>query len=162
MEHFMELRYRLRSVANHHSIYVSLDELANILYCSTRNVKRILKNMEDEGLIYWKPGGGRGNRSKLLFRKSLEEMLPSHIHALVDRGEYRQAIRWLKREGIPGHVRERCYKYVLRELSFPRIDVSEMDQLNRNRPAAITPAIISTSTGRWFFVDGGQGRKRDK
>jgi hypothetical protein len=159
-EHYLELRYRLRNVANHCSIYVSLDELASILYCSTRNVKRILSNMQEDGLIYWKPGGGRGHRSKLLFRCSLEEALTTHIDALLHRGAFKEAIRWLKREGIPARVRERCYREVLAALSFPRIHVREIEGLNRTWPSDIVPAMVSTNTGRWLFVDGRDGDNR--
>lgn len=162
IEYYLELRYQMGTVENHRSIYVSLDELAKLLHCSTRNVKRLLKNMEKAELIYWKPGGGRGKRSKLLFRKSLEELLEPHIQSLVDQGQVKEAIRWLKREGIPAHVREPCYRYVLRALSFPRIDMNEMNRLLRKQPASITPTIVSTSTGRWLFVDRGHGTSAKK
>ncbi len=62
IEHFLELRLHFQKVETHRSFEVSLEELAEILNCSTRNVRRLLKNMEKEGLVFWKPGGGRGRR----------------------------------------------------------------------------------------------------
>lgn len=41
-------------------IEVTLDELADALYCTSRNAKLILRKLESEHLIEWLPGLGRG------------------------------------------------------------------------------------------------------
>lgn len=153
IEYYLQLRFYFHEVNCHQSFYVSLSELSKVLFCSSRNVKRILKKMADEKLIYWKPGGGRGKRSKLLFKHSLADVLPPFVQYLVHQGKYKEAVRWTKREGIPASVREQCYHDLLNHLSFPRLPLHELNRLEQNSSAPILPTIISTSTGRWFFVD---------
>ncbi|MGI6127986.1 MAG: SgrR family transcriptional regulator, partial [Planifilum sp.] len=43
IEHFLKLRLCFQEVETHRSFEVSLQELAEVLFCSTRNVKRLLK-----------------------------------------------------------------------------------------------------------------------
>ncbi|MBA4602028.1 SgrR family transcriptional regulator [Thermoactinomyces mirandus] len=153
IEYYLLLRLYFHEVNSYQSFYVSISELALVLCCSSRNVKRLLKKMVEEKLIYWKPGGGRGKRSKLQFRRSLADLLPPLVQSLVHQGKYKEAVRWTKREGIPASVREQCYNYVLSQLSFPRLPLHELNRLEQHSSAPMVPTIVSTSTGRWFFVD---------
>ncbi|WP_212775186.1 SgrR family transcriptional regulator [Polycladomyces abyssicola] len=98
-------------------------------------------------MIYWKSGGGRGNRSKLQFKRSLQEVIPPYFRMLVKQGEFKEAVRLIKRKGIPADVRQSCYTYMMKELSFPMIDWSEPSR-------TLTPTMVATTTGRWFFVKG--------
>jgi hypothetical protein len=160
IEYFLELRFRFKEVETHRTFEVSLEELSEVLVCSTRNVKRLLKNMEKEGLIYWKPGGGRGKRSKLHFKRSLKEALLSHVKDLVQRGKYKEAMGWIKREGLPAHVREACYKIMLKEFSFPRIPWADFNRMKEQSSGEFKPILISSSSGRWMFVEGGMARSQ--
>ncbi len=153
IEYYLQLRFYFHEVHSHQSFYVSLSELSQVLHCSVRNVKRLLKKMADEKLIYWKPGGGRGKRSKLLFKRSLAEVLPPFVRYLAHQGKYKEAVRWTKREGIPARVRERCYHDLLNQLSFPKLTLHELNRFEQHSSAPMVPTIVSTSTGRWFFVD---------
>lgn len=150
IEYYLLLRFRYHEYRCHQSFYVSLNELSQVLYCSTRNVKRLLRKMVDEKLIYWKPGGGRGKRSKLQFKRSLHDVFPLYIQYLIHQGQYKEAVRWIKREGIPAKIREQCYHYLLHQLSFPRIPFHE--QLTQHS-SSVTPTMIASSTGRWFLVE---------
>jgi MarR-like DNA-binding transcriptional regulator SgrR of sgrS sRNA len=153
IEYFLELRLQLREIKEHQSFYMSISELADLLYCTPRNVKRLLKSMENERLIYWKPGGGRGKRSKLQFKRSLNDLLPFYVEVLVTRGKYKEAIRWIKREEVPSKVRGHCYRLLLKELSFPQIHVNEFNQIKQKSTQAFIPTVIATTTGRWMLID---------
>jgi MarR-like DNA-binding transcriptional regulator SgrR of sgrS sRNA len=78
------------------SVEVSIDELALMLYCSTRNAKLIVKKLVDEGLISWEAGRGRGNRSKLIFLAEKEPLLLDMAQVLSRKGEYKQAFELLQ------------------------------------------------------------------
>ncbi|MBH8608274.1 SgrR family transcriptional regulator [Thermoactinomyces sp. CICC 10521] len=153
IEYFLELRLQLKDIKEYQSFYMSISELADLLYCTPRNAKRLLKSMGNEGLIYWKPGGGRGNRSKLQFRRSLNDILPFYVQCLVGQGKFKEAIRWIKSEGVPREAREQCYRLLLKELSFPHIQVNELNQLKKNPSQSFTPTMIATTTGRWLLID---------
>lgn len=156
IEHFLELRLHFQGVETHRSFEISLEELSEILNCSTRNVRRLLKNMEKEGLVFWKPGGGRGRRSRLYFRCSLKKALLSHIQDLLKRGKYREALSWVKREGLPADVREACFRALLLEFSFPRIDWTDCVRMMKQSSGRFKPVLISSASGKWMLVEDGR------
>lgn len=153
MEYFLELRFHFREVETYRSVEVSLEELSEILICSERNVKRLLKNMEHRGLIYWKPGVGRGKRSKLYFKCSLKKALLSHVQDLLKRGKHKEAMDWVKRKGLPVEVRDACFGILLKEFSFPRIGWADYIRIKEQFSARFRPVLISSASGKWMFVE---------
>ncbi|MNI96352.1 HTH-type transcriptional regulator SgrR [compost metagenome] len=53
----------------------SLEELTGLFHCTERNVKMIVKKLQEEELIKWLPGLGRGNRSRIQFMVKRESFL---------------------------------------------------------------------------------------
>ena len=60
------IRLRLHAQDQQH-MRNSLQELADVLYCSTKNVKILLKKMNEEQLITWTPGRGRAEIKQKLY-----------------------------------------------------------------------------------------------
>ncbi len=77
-------------------VEVSMDELALALFCTTRNVKIIIRKLVEEGLIEWQAGRGRGNLSKLTFLAEKEPLLMELAQELSRKGEYKQAFDLLQ------------------------------------------------------------------
>lgn len=152
-EHYIELRLQYIQVDNHRTVEVSIKELAGVLFCSTRNVKRIMNALDEAGLIYWKPGGGRGRRSKFQFKRSLSDVFLSDFDYLIAKGKFKEAIRAVKREGIPVALRERCYKRLMMALSLPRIQLSEKEWTPTASKPQLIPVMVATLSGRWFLVE---------
>lgn len=50
-------------------IEIALQNISETLFCTDRNSKFIIKKLEEAGWIYWYPGRGRGNRSKIAFQQ---------------------------------------------------------------------------------------------
>ncbi len=48
---------------------VTVQMIAETLFCTERNSKLIIKKLDELNWIAWFPGRGRGNRSKLIFQK---------------------------------------------------------------------------------------------
>jgi len=76
-------------------VEVSLDQLAEVLYCTVRNVKLIIRRLEEEGWIAWQAGRGRGNRSKLTFQVDKDSLLLQLSQERAELGEYKQAFDML-------------------------------------------------------------------
>ncbi|MBW5446231.1 ABC transporter substrate-binding protein [Cohnella sp. CFH 77786] len=93
-------------------VEVSLEELADTLYCSTRNVKLVLRKMEEDGWIDWLPGRGRGNRSRLVFRTDRDSLLLDVAKKMALRGDYKQAFEMIHAYGEGTNVKERFTEWL--------------------------------------------------
>lgn len=51
----------------HVPIPVTIELLASVLCCTPRNVKFILRKLEEKGFIQWQAGRGRGHTSAMTF-----------------------------------------------------------------------------------------------
>jgi MarR-like DNA-binding transcriptional regulator SgrR of sgrS sRNA len=78
------------------SVEATLEELSEVLYCTPRNAKLILRRLEEEGLIDWLPGRGRGNRSRIAFKADKESYLLNMSQNRAEKGDYKQAFEWLQ------------------------------------------------------------------
>ncbi|SFS53480.1 ABC transporter substrate-binding protein [Paenibacillus sp. BC26] len=97
-------------------VEVSLDELAQVLFCTTRNVKLVLRRMEEECWIRWLPGRGRGNRSQLVFLQERDTMLLELAQRMAQRGEYKPAFELIHTHGKGSPVKDRFSEWL--ELHF--------------------------------------------
>ncbi|KIL39085.1 hypothetical protein SD70_22470 [Gordoniibacillus kamchatkensis] len=78
---------------------VTLEELAALLFCTTRNVKLLLKKMSDLGWIVWEPGRGRGNASLLTFLVPAGEIISKEAVELAQKGDFKSAMELINRYG---------------------------------------------------------------
>ena len=70
----------------HAATEVTLEQIADTLYCTSRNAKLVLRKLEEKGWIVWKAGRGRGNRSKLTFQADQAELLQEAVQQLAEKG----------------------------------------------------------------------------
>ncbi|MBB6669198.1 SgrR family transcriptional regulator [Cohnella nanjingensis] len=80
-------------------VEATLEELSETLYCTPRNAKLILHRLEDEGLIEWIPGRGRGNRSRIAFKVQKESFLLDLSQCHAEQGDYKQSFELLQSYG---------------------------------------------------------------
>lgn len=132
LSHFLELRSGFAHGVEHEPQPITLEELSERMYCTTRNVKILLKKMMEQGWISWKPGRGRGNVSELTFLVSAEDMVSKQAMELASQGDYKGTIELIHQLGrgealqdsfvdwlfsFFGYrtvVQEECYKDTLR------------------------------------------------
>ncbi|MEW9698431.1 ABC transporter substrate-binding protein [Paenibacillus sp. SI8] len=99
LTHYLELRSGFEHGVENHPQRITLEELAERLYCSTRNVKLLLKRMAEQEWISWKPGRGRGNASELTFHVSAEVMISKQAMELAAKGDYKGTIELIHHLG---------------------------------------------------------------
>lgn len=99
------IRLRLHAQDQQH-IRNSLQELADVLYCSTKNVKILLKKMSEEQLISWTPGRGRGNKTEILFSHNFVEAIESYTDELLAQEKLKDVFLLLK-EPLPPALQKR-------------------------------------------------------
>lgn len=103
---------------SHASIPVTIADLASILCCTPRNVKFILRKLEDKNFIQWKAGRGRGHSSELTFLCRLEEVLEDYLQELIRKGKIRQAIELIGMPEVNGPLKERLLMLLNKQMGY--------------------------------------------
>ncbi|AZN42716.1 ABC transporter substrate-binding protein [Paenibacillus albus] len=131
-------------------IEVSLEDLADVLFCTTRNVKLILRKMEEEGLIAWQPGRGRGNRSRLVFQSERDVMLLDLARRMAQRGEYKLAFELIHKHGIGSQVKERFTDWLNHHFGY-RAEVEDGKRLVDTLRMPVHYPIVTLDPGDVYF-----------
>ncbi|MDQ0351507.1 MarR-like DNA-binding transcriptional regulator SgrR of sgrS sRNA [Alkalibacillus filiformis] len=79
IERYFTLRSNLEHLSPDENYCFKLRELEEIWSCSLKNVKRILKRLEEEGFLIYTPGNGRGNVSKVRYFNYFQEDVKGYI-----------------------------------------------------------------------------------
>jgi len=77
------------------SITTSLQQLAEVLCCTRRHMRNVLQHMQQLGWVDWQAQAGRGGRSALAFKKSVDSLLREHAATLLEHGKLEQAVSLL-------------------------------------------------------------------
>ncbi|MBY3621941.1 hypothetical protein HGO21_20675 [Acinetobacter sp. CUI P1] len=132
------------------AIPVTIDRLASILCCTPRNVKFILRKLEEQGFIHWQPGRGRGNISQLTFLRTIEEVLEDSFQELINKGKIKDAIELLSRGQVSDPLKERLLMVLNKQMGFrsETESTSGLDvlRITRNRHMEVLdPAYVYTA-----------------
>lgn len=138
VEHYIRLR---SAYPDKEEMPVTVAELAETLCCTRRNVKHLIRKMEERKWIRWMPGSGRGNRSVLIFLRGLEEMAVSHFTELLEKGRIHDAMEFLRRGELPERVWERC-----RERLHVRLGLQVEQEDKRRRDVLKIPLYRKLTT----------------
>ncbi|MUT65713.1 ABC transporter substrate-binding protein [Paenibacillus sp. NEAU-GSW1] len=99
-EHYIMLADKLNDAERIGTpVEVTLEQIADALHCTPRNAKLVLRRLKEDGLIEWQAGRGRGNRSRLSFMASKENVLLEMTRQYADKEDYKQAFDLLQRYG---------------------------------------------------------------
>lgn len=83
-------------------IRVTIDALASALACTPRNVKLLLRRMEQAGWIAWQPGRGRGHGSELTLQAAPDELLVESALREAEAGDWQEAVKLLEEAAASG------------------------------------------------------------
>ncbi|WP_421229607.1 HTH-type transcriptional regulator SgrR [Aeromonas jandaei] len=72
---------------------ISLAEVAELLCCTPRNARLLLRRMRDQGWLNWTAEAGRGRRSRLTLLDSQESLTRRRLRDLLREGQLAQAVR---------------------------------------------------------------------
>ncbi|GHA35209.1 HTH-type transcriptional regulator SgrR [Photobacterium aphoticum] len=73
----------------------NLQDIAEVLFCTRRNVRMVINKMVDMGWIAWEPAVGRGKQSHLTFHSTDTELQLNHARKLVAEGKLEPALEAL-------------------------------------------------------------------
>ncbi|MBV6715282.1 ABC transporter substrate-binding protein [Paenibacillus chitinolyticus] len=154
------------------SFPVTIGRLADLLCCSSRNVKFILRKLEDEQYIRWQPGRGRGNSSRLTLLKEPEDAVFPLFRELMHKGKLKEAIDLLSMEALPVSLKHRLRTMLDSHLGFQVeesggvlldvLRVTHNKRLETHDPAYIFTTfesyLISQVCSRLISYDPAEGR----
>ncbi len=100
-EHFMQMLLGLSEWETGREQKIGIQELSQLLCCTPRNVKLILRKWESEGLLLWKAGVGRGNHSRLTILCDITDFLASYFQKLLMDGNIGEAVQLLHHKNLP-------------------------------------------------------------
>ena len=87
VDHYIRLLTMLPSATVGEAMPVTLEQVADVLCCTSRNANLILKKAQDLNWLSWVPGRGRGNRSMLTLQVELSHLLFGLACEAVRRGD---------------------------------------------------------------------------
>lgn len=104
--HYIRLREHYSNAGEVTEVNVTVDELAEVLDCTHRNVLLLLNRMSKINWIQWNPKRGRGNRSRLVFLIPTEQLILELAKNLVEKKDLRGALEQMNMPSIPPTVKE--------------------------------------------------------
>ena len=93
------LKVQFQRLFNHFSgqdADTNLQDIAEVLFCTRRNVRMVINKMVDKGWINWEPAVGRGKQSRLIFCSTDNELQMIHARKLVAEGKLEPALEALE------------------------------------------------------------------
>ncbi|REJ09892.1 SgrR family transcriptional regulator [Halobacillus trueperi] len=90
-ETYIRLRTHFHNVGEEEQVDVTMQQLADDLFYTLRNLRIIIKKMEEAGWLTWIPGRGRGNRSSIIFHLTKEEAQLQFFKSMIFDGRENEA-----------------------------------------------------------------------
>ncbi|WJH35594.1 ABC transporter substrate-binding protein [Paenibacillus sp. CC-CFT747] len=111
-EQYLQLHALHPGAGGGEAVEITLGELAELWFCTPRNVKIVIRKMTESGWLEWIPGRGRGHTSRVRFRADREEMLLAVTTELVHKGRLSTALDWINRYGSATEARTRFMEWL--------------------------------------------------
>ncbi|RCX16980.1 MarR-like DNA-binding transcriptional regulator SgrR of sgrS sRNA [Fontibacillus phaseoli] len=126
---------------------VALEDLTALFHCTERNVKLIVRKLQEEELIGWIPGRGRGNRSRIQFLVKREFFLLEFAKRLAQKGEYRYAFEFLHQYEEDKLILEQFIKWLNNQFGMEKLsdDIQARDVFRLpvyKAPLSLDPAEL--------------------
>lgn len=78
--------------------HVQLEDVISVLFCTRRNARIVLNKMAEEGWLEWYPAAGRGNLSKIVFKRSQHDVSETLAKQYLEQGKVEQAFHVLNKD----------------------------------------------------------------
>ncbi|MBM7542946.1 ABC transporter substrate-binding protein [Amphibacillus cookii] len=96
MIEYFSLIWKLKGDADLDTFTITIPELSRQLHCTERHVKNIIKKLQENGWLIWHPGVGRGNRSRITFTRTLDQVVKAEARRLATEKTIEHALAFLQ------------------------------------------------------------------
>ncbi|WP_080847840.1 ABC transporter substrate-binding protein [Cytobacillus gottheilii] len=110
LEHYDILFQSLKETNK--EIKITVQDLSEMLSCTYRNAKIILRKLEEQNWIEWKPGKGRGNLSSIKLLKVLDHLVVDEAKSMLTPTSIDAGISLLKKYGVKESVQREFVGWV--------------------------------------------------
>ncbi|MCM3628453.1 SgrR family transcriptional regulator [Paenibacillus glycanilyticus] len=124
-------------------VEATLEELSDLLYCTPRNAKLILKKLQSEQLIEWLPGVGRGHRSRIVFHTGKEPYLLEYVTHMAEQGDYKRAFDLIAQYGSGTNARIKFLEWLDNQFGYKKAGAGEGQQC---RDSLVFPVLKAPLT----------------
>ncbi|WP_188176609.1 SgrR family transcriptional regulator [Paenibacillus sedimenti] len=156
-EHYLNILLSLPPhLVKGETVSITTRDLTEVLYCTSRNVKLILRKLLEEGFIEWQAGIGRGNSSKMTLLRDLGDVADEYFQDLLAKDKIKEAMDLLYHKNLPiplcSKLRARLgarFGFQVEQTKSAIVDVLRVT-LDR-KLTSLDPAFVSTSTEAFFL-----------
>lgn len=117
-QHYLALRQAFPQAKDGEPFAVSLQQVAERLFCTSRNANLILRKCSEAGWLQWSPGKGRGHLSSLSFCISSEQILLTQAIGLAEKGELPAALTLINNEPVSRESKEQFFGWLSERFGF--------------------------------------------
>jgi MarR-like DNA-binding transcriptional regulator SgrR of sgrS sRNA len=153
LDYYVSLRLYQKENDYTESMKITVQELADVLCCTERNVKILLKRMTAENWLTWKPGRGRGNMSTLTFHKDMRTCLLDIFHQMLQKEDIAGAIHLLK-ENLPEDIKDELHHMLNTHFGYqdkgPETVKDVLKIPMTRKLSTLDPAFVSVSSESHF------------
>lgn len=121
IEDFKSIRDFYRDHTELTSVITTMEELANILFCSHRNAKLILTKLVESGWLSFSPGRGRGNKSHLTFLTTVDDAVFNEAVALFKSGQITEGLELASQFGTPA-LKKRLLEWLHQYFGYEKLE----------------------------------------
>ncbi|PKH07852.1 SgrR family transcriptional regulator [Moritella sp. Urea-trap-13] len=86
---------RLTKLGAKQAIAITLQEVAEVMFTSTRHCRTLLNELRDLGWLEWTPKAGRNQRSRLYLVYTLDELKAELAQQMIAVGKYEKALAFI-------------------------------------------------------------------
>lgn len=156
-EHYLNILLSLPpDLGKGETVSITTRELTEVLFCTPRNVKLILRKLLEEGYIEWQAGIGRGHSSQLTLLRDLEDVVEENFHGLLAKDKIKEAMDLIYHKSLPiplcSKLRAQLsarFGFQVEQTKSTIVDVLRVT-LDR-KPTSLDPAFVTTSTEAFFL-----------
>ncbi|MDX8044405.1 ABC transporter substrate-binding protein [Gracilibacillus sp. S3-1-1] len=99
--------------------------IADLLSCSYRNAKIIIRKLEEENWIIWKSGKGRGNYSTIKLLKNVEALVVNEAKRMITPTSIDESIQLLKKYQINDSIQREFIDWIFHTYLSEQADIKE-------------------------------------
>lgn len=152
-EDYVQLRFAFQEYADQQPFHITMDQLAQALFCTPRNAKLIITKMEQVCWVEFRSGRGRGNTSELTFLHPVTTVLLEEAKQRVLQGDVQSAFDWLQAHEPLAIVRPLFLEWLMTYFGHSRQQIGQDRMIETLRLPIYRPIVSLEPANAMYAFD---------